>query len=313
VQSGFQRAGLASFLLLSFIFLYSSVGRAAARPELDIDFHVGAGYRVDNLNWNIAGMSDGTGPNILSELTWSDITSFQLAGQVRVLFLERIYFRGSLQGGPILSGQVQDSDFNGDNRTLEFSRSDNSADMGNVWDVSGGLGYRTAFHVLSGSLEIVPLAGFSFNNQNLTLKNGFQTIPLIGPFPGLDSTYSSRWYGPWFGADISYAISDFIVMATAEYHYFYYRGLANWNLRTDFAHPTSFRHTAEGSGVLITTAVEYAIRERLGVSLDFTYHNWETNSGNDRTFFANGLISDTALNIVNWDSTSLMLALFWSL
>jgi len=313
VHSGFLRACLAPLLLFFVVFLYCSIGRAAGRPELDIDFHVAAGYRVDNLNWNIAGMSDGTRPNILSELTWSDITSFQLAGQVKALFSERIYFRGSLQGGPILSGQVQDSDFNGDNRTLEFSRSNNSADMGNVWDVSGGLGYRTAFTVLSGTMEIVPLAGFSFNNQNLTLTKGFQAIPLTGPFFGLDSTYRARWYGPWFGADVTYAVSDFIVRASAEYHYFYYRGLANWNLRTDFAHPVSFRHTADGSGVLITTSVEYAIREHLGLSLDFAYHNWETSRGNDRTFFANGLITDTALNIVNWDSTSLMLALSWSL
>ncbi len=308
---GLKRMGLAS-LLFPLILLYPLGGSAAARPALDMDYRFGVGYRMDNLNWNIAGGSDGTGPNILSELKWSDLISVELKGLVRAVLLDRIYFRGSLQGGPILSGDVTDSDFNGDNRTMEFSRSDNASERGNVWDASGGLGYRSAIPVLSGSLELVPLAGLSFHKQNLTLTDGFQTIPLTGSFAGLNSTYSARWYGPWLGADISYAIADLTVRASAEYHYLFYRGLANWNLRTDFAHPTSFEHTAEGSGLLITTAIEYALKDHLGVSLDFEYNNWETGPGNDRTFFANGLVMDTQLNVVNWDSTSLMLALSWS-
>jgi len=307
-----KSSGLAFFLLLTFILLYPACGRGADRAVLDMHYHLGAGYRVDNLNWNIAGTFEGTGPNILSELSWSDITSIQLKGQVRALLFERVYLRAALQGGPIFSGQVQDSDFLGDNRTLEFSRSDNASDSGNVWDVSGALGYRTAIPVLSGSLEVVPLAGLSYHKQNLTLTDGFQTIPPAGSFTGLHSTYGARWYGPWLGGEISYTIADFILRATAEYHYFFYKGLANWNLRTDFDHPVSFKHRAEGSGVLITTAIEYALRDNLGLSLNFEYLNWETDPGNDRTFFANGLVVDTQLNVVNWDSTSLMLALSWS-
>jgi len=304
-----KKTGLAALILLPLISCHSHICQARDRTLTNLGVHLSSGYREDNLNWNIAGKSDGTGPNVLSELIWSDITSFQLKGQARILLLEKIFLRGSFQGGWIVSGQVQDSDFAGDDRTLEFSRSDNSAGHGNVWDISSGIGYRFATPFRSGSIEFIPLVGYSFHKQNLTLTDGFQTIPPTGPFSGLDSTFSARWYGPWLGADLSYAIDRFIIRASAEYHYFFYRGLANWNLRTDFAHPTSFRHTAQGSGVLIRNGIEYIFIDDLRLSLDFEYKNWETNPGNDRTFFANGLVSDTQLNFVSWDSLSLMLGL----
>ena len=39
----------------------------------ETEFVFSAGYRKDELDWNIAGNINGNNPNILSELTWEDL------------------------------------------------------------------------------------------------------------------------------------------------------------------------------------------------------------------------------------------------
>ena len=43
------------------------------------------GYREDDLQWSIAGTPAGTSPNILSELTWTDLRMTQIKGQRYVI------------------------------------------------------------------------------------------------------------------------------------------------------------------------------------------------------------------------------------
>ena len=108
-------------------------------------FELSAGYRVGDLDWNIAGDTAGENPNILSELTWSDLEIYQVKLRNVTIMHKILYFRGSLAYGWITGGENQDSDFNGDNRTLEYSRSNNSGDDGNVLDASLGIGYPFTF------------------------------------------------------------------------------------------------------------------------------------------------------------------------
>jgi hypothetical protein len=57
---------------------------AGLAPETE--FIVTGGYRVDDLNWNIAGDINGNNPNIISELTWDDLESYQLKFQGRFVW-----------------------------------------------------------------------------------------------------------------------------------------------------------------------------------------------------------------------------------
>ncbi len=56
-----------------FIPLLLLMGGIEKSSGLDLD----AGYRFDQVEWNIAGHSSGS--NILSELIWKDIETFQLS------------------------------------------------------------------------------------------------------------------------------------------------------------------------------------------------------------------------------------------
>ena len=103
------------------------------KPHLTFNFGLLAGYRIDQLDWNIAGNNAGTNPNILSELTWKDLEIYQVQFKPSVTLGNshrggvRYHLRGMLGWGSIVDGSNQDSDYAGDNRTLEFSRSNNSA------------------------------------------------------------------------------------------------------------------------------------------------------------------------------------------
>ena len=298
------RIFLGFFLLSVFLLLAGNVS-----AEMGASFAFNNGYRSDDIDWNIAGDTAGNNPNILSELTWSDLKIYQLQAEGKVI-LEWLYLRGSIGFGWILDGDNQDSDYLGDNRTFEYSRSNNSADNGNVMDASVGVGYP--FKPGAGWLRMTPLLGYSLYEQNLTITNGFQTIPPDGSFSGLNSTYDAKWKGPWVGIDLSIEASRRLALfGSFEYHRADYDAEANWNLRTDFGHPKSFEHDANGKGIVVSAGGSYAISKNWLINANIDYREWSTDAGTDRIFFADGTTSDTHLNEVNWSSYSAMLGIIF--
>lgn len=293
---------------VTFLNLSQIEGLAAARTETSLS--LSTGYRVDNLDFNIAGGISGCCPNVLSELTWNDLRIYRVKTGGKVIVNKIIYLQGSLGYGWIVDGENQDSDFLGNNRTIEFSRSNNSADDGNVLDVSFGVGYPFTFG--SDKLGITPLVGYSHHEQKLRITDGFQTIPLLGPFPELDSTYETQWNGPWVGLGLLFkATKQLTFLGDIEYHWADYEAEADWNLRDDFAHPISFKHIADGTGTVISVGGSFAITNRLSMNIDLAFHRWSTDPGIDKTFFADGSTATTRLNEVNWDSGEIMLGVMF--
>jgi hypothetical protein len=282
---------------------------------IEIELIPRIGYRVDDLDWNIAGDTSGNNPNILSELTWNDLESYQVKIQGNMVLPNIVALRGSANYGWIFDGENQDSDYFGDNRTLEFSRSNNNSDDGHVWDASVAIGYPLRFgrNVMG---TITPLVGYSHHEQHLRITDGNQTIPPLGPFPGLDSSYDTEWKGPWIGFDFRFKAKELKNFAhriepyfTYEYHWADYEAEADWNLRDDFAHPKSFEHDADGNGYIIGTGVNIALHRYFALNFNFDYQDWSTDEGTDKVFFADGTTAKTQLNEVNWSSYALSLGL----
>lgn len=275
------------------------------------------GYREDDLDWNIAGNIYGNNPNILSELTWEDLESYQLKLSGTVNVKNQIFLSGSVIYGMIYEGENQDSDYAGDNRTLEFSRSNNNADDGDLWDLSLGVGPRINFGLSYFSL--VPMVGYSYHKQNLKITDGYQTIdedpPIaLGPFSGLDSSYETVWQGPWLGANLAlnamqpmWIFREVRFHVGFEYHWANYYAEANWNLREDLEHPKSFEHDASGYGLVWTMAARFFLSDRWSFCLSYDYHQWETDEGTDRVFLSNGTMAVTQLNRVRWSGRALSL------
>lgn len=288
-------------------------------------FDLSAGYRTDQLEWNIAGDTTGANPNILSELTWEDIESFQLQSRGWIKFNELPYFKRkslllmNLSIGKIINGDVQDSDYGENNRSGEWSRSINNANEGFMVDISGAWGPSFKFEKVK-SMTITPLIGYGFNMQALSMTDGEQTVsdpllippafdspPSLGAISGLDSTYTTYWYGPLLGVNIDYKINDkFSLSSGLEYHLAEYYAQADWNLRTEFAHPVSFEHETQGIGIVWTIKSLYSLNERCSLLFDGIIQNWKTDSGTDRTFFSDESVSVVRLNAVKWKSYALM-------
>ena len=275
--------------------------------ETDVSFSTG--FRYDDFKWNIAGNKGGQEPNILSELTWRKLQSYEVRGDGRLTIPRIITFRGSYAHSWIYRGQNQDSDYLGDNRTFEFSRSNNSSDRGTLLDATAGVGYpwRPASGVYDLTLSF--LGGYSYHEQNLTITNGYQTIPRTGYFSGyLNSEYQARWRGPWTGVDLSFKPKEKVTLfGTFEYHWASYRADARWNLRSDFSQPKSFRHTADGTGVVGSLGVSYLFRKSWSLYAEAKAQNWSTEPGIDVTFKSNGKTAETRLNKVKWDSVEVRL------
>ncbi len=272
-----------------------------------------AGYRRDDLDWNIAD-SDGQ-PNILSELKWRDIEMATFTAGA-TLYSESDWLANlDITFGHIVSGKNQDSDYLGNNRTAEFSRSNNQADKGNILDISAHIGrqFQYALHTQQSYpyFSIVPKAGMSYASQNLRMTNGYQTIPALGPFPGLNSSYETTWWGPWLGIETTlHPHAGFSLGLDLEYHYAIYNATANWNLRTDFAHPKSFTHRARGYGLVGEITGHWLINKQLSLDLSLRYQNWQADRrGIDKTYLTNGSVLQTQINDVNWRSFGTTLGL----
>lgn len=97
----------------------------------------------------------------MSELTWDNLEIFGLQAALKAVLKKALYLRASLEYGWIIDGDNRDSDYLGDDRTLEYSRSDNRSDDGRVLDASAGVGYP--FNLAGDRFRLFPLIGYAFS------------------------------------------------------------------------------------------------------------------------------------------------------
>ena len=278
--------------------------------SLELGLH--GSYRLDQLDWNVA--ADGI--NIRSELQWDDLKIWQLgaAGKLSVgndTAPFNTYIRGSVDYGWITDGSTRDSDYLGNNRTQESYRSFNVTEDDNIFDTSIGLGFEKKFWQDRMTLGL--LGGYSYHEQNLRLTDLVVIIEnqvVLQPsnsVSGLNSTYETRWYGPFVGFDLELHPSEHIVLlGSFEYHWADYEAEANWNLKDSWAHPVSFRHdTEEADGIIATLKGSYLFKTGWQFDLSYTYRDFSARDGRHRVFPASGDPVDEKFNGVNWQSSEI--------
>lgn len=271
------------------------------------EFSVSAGMRTDRMSWSEANNT----VNIASELAWNNLEIFQIGAAGRLNLNNDLALYGKADFGNINSGTNQDSDYNGNNRTLEYSRSNNKAG-GNVQDASLALGknYNIRDSAEKIMLTITPLLGLSIHQQNLTMTDGFQVIPYAGNYPGLNSTYNTEWQGPWAGIDTQWKLGEkWSLIASIEYHWADFAAQANWNLRQEYMHPVSFTHMAKGYGVFYSAGASCLASNGWHLNISAELRKWHGESGTDRTYYSDGSMGTYPLNEVNWEATIFNFAL----
>ncbi len=300
--------------MLAAVLGYGVSGVAMADSGLSTALQLG--YRADSLDWNIASDLTGqTTPNIISELQWTDL-QIPLIGLDVDAYSAGFFLRGKFAYGEIDKGDNQDSDYFSDNRTDEFSRSNNAAG-GEVADASIGLGYRFDTTIRSSRFNsyLMPMLGYSIHTQDLQMTNGFQTIPATGAFPGLNSTYDTEWQGGWLGLVFGQENSktDLEIEFSVIYHDLDYQAEADWNLRVGspdgFLHPKSYEHVADGSGMTISLQSSKKISKHAFWVLGLGYKRWQTGAGLTTFYIWDGSTAQQRLNKVNWESSMINVGL----
>jgi hypothetical protein len=275
-----------------------------------LEFNLSSGYRLGGLHWSIAEV--GGTPNVRSELIWSKLQILQIEGEGN-LNIERFTIRAALGFGLVLAGDVQDSDYNSDDRTDEFSRSYSDARGGYLLHALTGLGYRCEFE--AAPITLLPMIGIAFHRQAMVMSEGVQVISIppwslrpLGPIADLDSSYTTNWLNIWVGLDVVYRVASRVnVGAAVSVHPSLYYALADWNLRTDYAHPVSFVHRALGLGLCAELSVDIELSRRLLLEGRCGLDYWFGGPGVEETYSAAGYSVETRLNEAVWRSAQFFL------
>ena len=300
---------------------YGNVPKAA-RDDHELETSLKGGYRTGRLRWNIAGDTSGQNPNVLSELTWDKLQMATIDGGLRYTSQDPSFKHLRLEGsgyyGYAISGDNQDSDYELDNRTNEFSRSNNSGDGGAAWGAKAAIGYEIpVVETRSGfAVKGTPLVGYQYHGQRMRATEGNQTVcgtapsfgfdctgfPL-GPFDGLNSHYNATWTGAFLGLETEFSYGDVHrLRLRGEYGYMDYKASARWNLREEFRQDNSFKHDATGSGGTLQAEYRYGLGDGLGLTMSGELTRFEATDGTDTTFFADNTYAETRFNKVTWDS-----------
>ncbi len=266
-------------------------------------------YRSEDLKWHFAA----AGVNVRSELSWDDVESTGLEAAAQIPLPGSLELRGQIGYGRIFDGEIQDSDYNGSNRTLEFSRSISQTDRGSVWDASLGLGWKRALGL---RFAITPFVGVSYHQQNYNIRDGLQVVALLpsslGPIAGLDSDYEGEWYGFFFGAEVRHRWSERLdLRASFTSHAFEYRADAFFNLRTDLGDP-SFSHKTTAEGTTLEGEAIFQLDPRWTLELTLSARTWESDSGRTTFRFASGARDFPRFNDLDLEATRVSLGLVYS-
>jgi len=312
---------------------------------------VNTGVRINTFEWNIASDTTGTAtPNILSELTWRDLVMLEVNGEVRheePMDIGRLkgglHLEANVNGGTAIDGENQDSDFNGDNRTAEFSRTIADASGGYAVGGSAAVGYkfymtgdptrraenilkskraqtasgrarqaraiRQAMHNATPVVTMTPLIGYAVDQHDYRMKSVDQVIPANGPI-GIDDFdwhYLSTWYGPFVGLEAEIKGKKNMLRLRGEYHETEFYGEGFWRGRAGFRQDPSYVQEASGNGYLINAEYAHALGEDYALTVDGTYKIREATDGTDKTFFVTNNSGAVRLNEVNDESISMHL------
>ncbi|MEY4484749.1 MAG: hypothetical protein RL693_2201 [Verrucomicrobiota bacterium] len=271
-------------------------------PSSDWDFsaRLDSGWRQDHFEWTIAGDLNGSNPNILSELDWRNLNIVSAGGEVEVTFRQDWHLRLGGGYGWIVGGNNRDSDYELNDRRGESSRSTAST-RGSA--VDAGVVLAHDFEVLQ-RITLTPLVGFIYHRQRLNDRAGVQVLDTesnhLGPFSGLDSTYTAEWWGPECGLDVKVTLAKkWRWLAGVRYEWLQYHGIGIWNLRQDLK---NFNDRARGDGWICTTGLEWDFAPRWTLSVMGEYGFRETGHDVSDTEYSDHSHETTRFNEAEWES-----------
>ncbi|RAJ31078.1 outer membrane beta-barrel protein [Pedobacter cryoconitis] len=265
---------------------------AGSDQKNNVELNVYGGYSTADFNWSIAGNSMGQNPNVLSEVKWKNIKGPGMGLDIRVNTWSPIFLKVNYQRNSIKSGKVSDTDYAADNRTEPGYQANLNSNEGFTYTYAVAGGYEFKINRV---LKLSPFAGYLKNAQHLHLKDfDEETDPAI---KALNSTYQASWTGPMLGVEAGFRLNNqFSLTGMLNYKQLKYKATADWNLIDAFAHPVSFRHTANGYGTDGLLQLNFRFNPLLSVFARGNYSYSNTGKGTDDLFLADGKTLQSQFN-----------------
>jgi hypothetical protein len=280
-----------------------------------INLDGGIGYRVDTFRWTKGRREELPTPS--TELQWKKLSIIEFGAGGSYVSCTNYAIRAWGTYGHIYRGKNIDSDFFSTCKGKELiSRSVNDGGKGHVYDAEIGVGYRVTS--TCGRFIGVPLIGYSDHAQYLHIFGGHQVFSLfglqpLGHFPGLNSRYKTRWFGPWAGLEFTTQVEKCaFAFGSFEWHLLSYRGTGCWNLRPDLG---EFLHKAHGFGWLGTLGAKWEIYNNWAIGIVGLYRNFKTRNGWEKTSLFDPVFGRRRIrerfNGAHWHTWSLTAIIAW--
>ncbi|SFO91598.1 hypothetical protein SAMN05428949_6962 [Chitinophaga sp. YR627] len=277
---------------------------APFKPALRVNI-AATGVR-NSLTWSVAGNSQGTAPNIMSELQWYAQSGVGMKGSLTYLPLRRWFTTLSFSRAGYISGHATDNDYQEDDRQYPTYAGKFRADRGRVQELNTTVGFEL---YASGWLSWKIQAGYTEQRQLNYLLPADAFTP-----QDLRSTYSSRWRGILINTALQWRLSANTSLRTAlAYSQLWYRGEADWNLIPSFQHPLSFLHVAKGYALQPAVAMEKRLYGNSPLCVELAYAYRITGHGAEQLYLRNGGLAVTRLNSVKSNAWSLCIGVPFNL
>jgi hypothetical protein len=267
-----------------------------------VHLSLSTGYSQENLDWSIAGYHDTVYVNVLSELDWKKFEVVHLLFNAEYNFRKRLVLYANVQVGMITSGSVTDTDFSSNNRKDTLTHGIFDSNNGSIKSLQVGLGYTINFR---NTCSLTPAIGIASDWQTLYVLKDLGNV-----MGDLRNTYKTQWSGVLIECLLSIPIHNKLLLKTRlSYHQVKYLAKANWNLISEFKHPVSFKHSANGYGIIPNVSLNYILTNKTSLLLTGTSAYWATGKGTDTLYLANGDIHITPLNGVKRNSAKISLGI----
>jgi hypothetical protein len=279
-------------------------------PPKTFNYYIAAGWREDDFNWTVKNSRKSKRwPEVISRVKWKNLGMYQLSGGFRYICRKYVArFHGDI--GWVYNGRNKDLDFletfgsssssssnssssdgsssssSGSGRKIIISKSSNKSDHGYAYDLVPGVGYQLTSN--GGRCIVTPMAGGSYRGQKLHIEKGKQKINLfnpqhIGHIKDLHSTYITRWWGGWVGAEFETKVEcNAWLFGGFQWHWLRYRAKGHWNLRKDME---SFRHQANAQGYVADLGFSWECIPNFTVGFRGDYKFFHTDTGKEISRF----------------------------
>ncbi|MDO9140545.1 MAG: hypothetical protein Q7U38_09490 [Methylobacter sp.] len=250
------------------------------------------GYQQERLNWSVAtpGSSDP-----LIEAKWDNIDLMRVKGRFDLVSPSGVAVRTEAGYAWAVSGS-------GEQTRLGLPANANPANEGYSWNASAALGYRFRFDAPTAvGFSVTPLAGYTFHRQRFTLQGAEKNV------------YNAEWDGPWLGMDATLSwLDDHELFASVQHHWATYQGAGDWRQLADVAHPNSFEHKADATGLYGAVGYRYHWTEAWGLSLSMDYQHWQADSGQEQFYLSSGSVIESPITDISRQSLGINLGVHWT-